>query len=373
MTNAVDVTAAVILGGFLSAFILGVVAARANVCTMGAIADVVNMGHWNRMRIWLLAIAVAIIGTSLLSAFGLIDLSSSIYQRPRLNWLSLIVGGVVFGIGMTMAGGCANKTMLRIGGGSLRSFVVLIFLAISAYMTLRGLFGQWRVDFLDRFFIDFTQFGLASQDLPALVAKGFGMDLRDAIFVTSGVIGGLLLVFCFMDPRFRRNHKQTTAGLIIGLIVIAGWYVTGHIGHGENPETLEIGYFATNSRTLESMSFVAPAAYSLELLLLWTDKSLHVTFGIATALGVVLGSMVWTLYSHKKIRLEGFHSPADTRDHIFGGVLMGFGGVTALGCTFGQGITGMSTLAIGSIIALASIIAGAVAMMKYMHWREERS
>ena len=137
-------------------------------------------------------------------------------------------------------------------------------------------------------------------------------------------------------------------------------------------ETLEFTYFATNSRALESMSFVGPMAYGLELLMLWTDKSLHVTFGIASVLGVVLGSAAYAIAS-KQFRWEGFASLTDLRNQLAGALLMGFGGVTALGCTVGQGLTGVSTLAIGSFIAMAGIIAGAVATLKVLVWREERA
>ena len=151
--------------------------------------------------------------------------------------------------------------------------------------------------------------------------------------------------------------------------MVAGWYLSGHLGYGENPDTLETVYFATNTRTLESMSFVAPTAYSLELLMLWTDKSLHLSFGIATALGVVAGSFAYALASGS-FRWEGFASFDDLRNQLVGAVLMGFGGVTAMGCTVGQGMSGVSTLAIGSFIAVAGIVAGAVATMKFMIWRE---
>jgi len=362
----------VLLGGFVIAFIFGVVASRANFCTMGAISDVVNMGHWGRMRMWLLAIAVAIIGASLLHASGQVDLAKSIYPRPRLNWLSALVGGLLFGVGMSLAGGCANKNLLRVGGGSLRSVVVLVFVGISAYMTIKGLFGQWRVDLLDRFGVDLTGYGLKGQDLPTLLAQASGMSGRSALALVATVVSGALLAFAFADKRFRGNLTQVSAGVILGLLVTAAWYVSGHLGYGEDPQTMENVFFATNTRAAESLSFVAPVAYLLELLMLWTDKSLKLSFGITTALGVLLGSLAWAL-SSKQFRMEGFVSPADTRDHIIGAILMGFGGVTALGCTVGQGITGVSTLAVSSFIVLASIIAGAVATMKYLVWREERA
>jgi uncharacterized membrane protein YedE/YeeE len=368
---AADPSSLVVWGAFGLAFVFGAVANRSNFCTMGAVSDIVNMGHWGRMRMWLLAIAVAVIGTNLLFYFGLIDLPKSIYQRPRVNWLSLLVGGAAFGVGMSLASGCANKNLVRAGGGSVRSLVVLTFLGISAYMTLKGLFGQWRADWLDPVAIDLAAFGLNDQSLASVLASMTGMPTKTALMVMLWLVGLALLAFVFKDVRFRRNPVQWTAGVVIGVIVIAGWYLSGHLGFGENPETLEMTYFATNSRTIESMSFVAPAAYGLELLMLWTDKSLHVSFGVAAGLGVALGSLAWALAS-KSFRWEGFASFDDLRRHLFGAVLMGFGGVTALGCTVGQGITGVSTLAIGSFIALASILAGSAATLNYISWRAER-
>ena len=368
---ATDPTSLVVWGAFGLAFMFGAVANRSNFCTMGAVSDIVNMGHWGRMRMWLLAIAVAVIGTNLLFYFGLVDLPKSIYQRPRVNWLSLLVGGTAFGVGMSLASGCANKNLVRAGGGSVRSLVVLTFLGISAYMTLKGLFGQWRADWLDPVAIDLAAFNLNDQSLASVLASMTGMPAKTALMVTLWVVGLALLAFVFKDGRFRRNPVQWSAGAVIGLIVVAGWYLSGHLGFGENPETLEMTYFATNSRTIESMSFVAPAAYGLEQLMLWTDKSLHVSFGVAAGLGVALGSLAWALAS-RSFRWEGFASFDDLRRHLLGAVLMGFGGVTALGCTVGQGITGVSTLAIGSFIALASIIGGSAATLKYIAWRAER-
>ncbi len=368
---AADPSSLVVWGGFGLAFVFGAIANRSNFCTMGAVSDVVNMGHWGRMRMWLLAIAVAVVGTNLLFHAGLIDLPKTIYQRPTLNWLSLLLGGVLFGVGMSLAGGCANKNLVRVGGGSVRSLVVLTFLAISAYMTLKGLFGQWRASVLDPVSLDLGKMGLSDQSLASLVAQATGMDAKTALMATLWVVGLALAAFAFADKRFRANPTQWTAGLVIGAIVIAGWYLTGHLGYGENPETLENVYFATNTRTLESMSFVAPTAFSLELLMLWTDKSLRVTFGIATALGVIAGSLAWALAS-KTFRWEGFASFDDLRNQLLGAVLMGFGGVTAMGCTVGQGLSGVSTLAIGSFIALAGIVGGSAATLKYITWRAER-
>src|SRR5207249_10064757 len=113
-------------------------------------------------------------------------------------------------------------------------------------------------------------------------------------------------------------------------------------------------FAATNSGRAESFSFVAPVAYLLELLMLWSDQSRIVTFGVAGVLGMMSGSAAMALAT-RTFRWEGFASVEDLVNHIAGGVLMGFGGVTAVGCTIGQGLTGRSTLALGSGLALAGI------------------
>jgi uncharacterized membrane protein YedE/YeeE len=364
MSEGTNPSMLVVWGGFVLAFIFGAVANKTNFCTMGAISDVVNMEHWGRMRMWLLTIAVAVIGANLLYYFGLIDLSRSVYQRPVLPWLSLLLGGTLFGIGMTIAAGCTNKNLVRVGGGSLRSVVVLTVLAISAYMTLKGLFGQWRASYLDPVSVDLSQWGFSAQGLPQVLARLTGLPDKTALLITLSVVGLGLLAFVFKDKRFRANLSHVFGSVVLGLVVVAAWYLTGHLGYGEDPETLETVYFATNTRTLESMSFVAPVAYNLEMLMMWTDKSLRMTFGIASAIGVVLGSFAYAI-STRQFRWEGFASMEDLRTQLIGAVLMGFGGVTAMGCTIGQGLSGVSTLAVGSFIALAGIVGGAVATMKW--------
>ena len=372
MSTAASYVGTLVVGaGFAGAVVLGWIVARANFCTMGALSDIVNMGHWGRMRMWLLAIAVAIVGSTLLAYSGQVDLAKAVVRRPTLPWLSLGVGGLAFGVGMTLAGGCANRNLVRAGAGSVRSLVVLVFLAIASYMTLKGLFGAWRARWLDPVAIPLGERGFADQGLGTLLARATGMDADTALLGAAAVVVLPLLVFVFKDARFRANRLQVLAGIAIGALVVGGWYVTGHLGFGENPETLENVFFATNTRTLESFSFVAPLAFGLELLMLWTDASLHLTFGIASVLGVVAGSALHAL-SSGSFRWEGFASVADLRNQLVGALLMGFGGVTALGCTVGQGISGLSTLAIGSFIAMAGIVSGSVATLKVMLWKAEQ-
>src|ERR1043166_1951671 len=167
----------VALGGFALAFVFGAVANRTNFCTMGAVSDVVNMGSWARMRMWLLAIAVAILGTHALQLAGLIDLSKSFYTRANVTWLSYVLGGFLFGVGMTLGSGCGSKTLVRIGGGSLKALITFVFLGIAAYMTLKGLFAIGRTRWLDPVATDLAQHGIARQDLPTLLAAATGAGL----------------------------------------------------------------------------------------------------------------------------------------------------------------------------------------------------
>ena len=344
-------------GAFLLAFIFGAVGNRTHFCTMGAVSDWVNMGDLSRMRMWLLAIAVALIGTSALTLGGAIDPAKSIYPGPNFTWLSYIVGGLLFGVGMTLGSGCGSKTLIRIGAGNLKSLIVYVFLGIAAYMTLKGILGAFRVDVLEKATVTLPK----GQDLPALL--GFNRAILAAL------IGGAILVFVYSSKAFRSSFDYTLGGVVTGLVVVGGWYVSGVIGHvAEDPQTLQEAFVRTNTGRMESFSFVSPLAYTLEYLMFWTDKSRVITYGIASAAGVIAGSAAYALAT-RTFRWEGFRDAEDTANHIVGGMLMGFGGICALGCTIGQGITGFSTLALGSIITFVCIVIGSAATMKYQYWR----
>jgi uncharacterized membrane protein YedE/YeeE len=350
----------VVGGAFLLAFVFGAVANKTDFCTMGAVSDWVNMGSLARMRMWVLAIAVAILGAAALHLGGAIDLSKSIYPGPNFTWLSYLVGGALFGIGMTLGSGCGSKTLIRIGGGNLKSLVVYLCLGIAAYMTLRGIFGAFRVGVLEKATVTLAK----GQDLPTLLGISH--------LVVALVIGGAMAAWVYASRDFRQNLNYTLGGVVTGLVVVGGWYVSGHLGYvAEDPNTLQEAFVATNTGRMESFSFVAPLAFTLEYLMLWTDKSKVITYGIASAAGVIAGSAAYALASGK-FRWEGFRDAEDTAMHMIGGTLMGFGGICALGCTVGQGITGFSTLALGSILTFVAIIAGSAATMKWQYWRLTR-
>ncbi|MDQ2780787.1 MAG: YeeE/YedE family protein [Pseudomonadota bacterium] len=358
----------VLWAAFALAAVFGAIAQRTHFCTMGAVADIFNMGDWRRMRMWVLAIGVAMIGFNALVAAGVLQAGATIYAGPRLIWLSNVVGGLLFGMGMVLASGCGSKTLVRMGGGSLKSVVVFCVLAITAYATLRGVVAVARVASVDRVALTLP----AGQDLPSLVAYWSGAG-RTTLALLLGGGGGLLLVLWSLARPEGRSAEVLLAGLGIGGVIIGVWVVSGVLGHvAEHPVTLEDVYLGTNSHRIESLSFVAPVAYTLDWLILFSDSSKVLTIGIVTTLGVIAGSAAMALAT-RSFRWEGFGGTEDTANHIGGAALMGVGGVTAMGCTIGQGISGVSTLAIGSFIALASIVCGAVLALRYQVWRIERA
>ncbi|MEZ5658119.1 MAG: YeeE/YedE family protein [Burkholderiaceae bacterium] len=353
--------------GFALGAVFGFIGNKTNFCTMGAISDIMNMGDWTRMRMWLLAIAVALIGVALISAGAGVDVSKSIYGGSRLIWLSHVVGGLLFGVGMVLASGCGSKTLIRMGGGNLKSFLVLTVMGVSAFMTLRGLFGVWRTNTVDQVAVQLD----SSQDLPSLIGAASGMDPKTLALWLPLLIGLLLLAFV-LKSKEARSFDALLGGIGIGLTVVGGWYVTGKIGFvAEHPETLEAAYIGTLSNRPESLSLVAPSAQFLDLLMYWSDASKFISFGVAAATGIVVGSVIWALIG-RTFREEVFPNPGDFKRHLIGGGLMGVGGVTGLGCTIGQGLTGISTLSLGSFITLIAIVVGAAIMLKIDYWQAMR-
>ena len=351
--------------------LFGATAQRTHFCTMGAIADIVYMGNWTRMRQWLLAMAVAIIGTSMLAACGIIDPAKSLYTAMRLNWLSHLVGGACFGIGMVLASGCGNKTLVRIGAGNLKSMIVFIVVGLSAFMTLKGILAIPRTTLLDNHFITLA----TRQDLPS-IAAATGAALPSMQLLIGGGVAVLLLLFVLAGREFRARESimvNLWAGVGVGAIIVAAWFVSGSIGHvAEDPNTLQEAFVTTSSGRMESFSFVAPFAYTLDLLMMWTDVSKAVGFGIAASLGVVAGSFLMAIATGA-FRWEGFGNVEDVGNHLGGAVLMGFGGITALGCTIGQGLSGISVLSLGSLLTVAGIVAGALVATRYQSWRIDTS
>lgn len=361
------ITTTVLWGAFALAAVFGALAQRTHFCTMGAIADVVNMGDWTRMRMWVLAIATAVIGFNGLVGLGVLEARHSIYAGTRLLWLSLLVGGALFGFGMVLASGCGSKSLVRLGGGNLKALVVLLVLAISGLATLRGLTAVLRVATLDAVAIDMPR----GQDLPTLVAPWLGLGVPAAATLLGLAVGGLMLAWVLRRPE-GRSAEVWAGGAGVGAVIVALWWLSGHVGHlAEHPQTLEEVFLATNSRRMEALSMVAPVAYAMDWLTTFSDTSKVLTLGIVSVAGVLAGSAVMALAT-RSFRWEGFAGTEDLANHLAGATLMGVGGVTALGCTVGQGLSGISTLSLGSVLALAGITGGAVAALRYQGWRMER-
>jgi uncharacterized membrane protein YedE/YeeE len=360
-------TTQVLWSAFALALVFGAVAQRTHFCTMGALSDAFTMGDWSRMRMWALAAGVAIIGFNAMVALGWVEADKSIYASPRLAWLSNAVGGLMFGFGMVLASGCGNKTLVRLGAGNLKSLMVFVVLGLTAFATLKGVTGVWRVATIDRAAVVLP----TAQDLPTLLAAATGASRAAIALVLGLLLGGALVAWALARPE-GRSADVLLGGLASGGVIVAVWWVSGRLGHlAENPLTLQEAFVATNSQRMESLSFVAPVAYTHHRQLYYSDSSKVLTIGIVSTLGVVLGSALVALAT-RTFRWEGFGGVEDTANHLVGGALMGVGGVTALGCTVGQGLSGVSTLAIGSFIALAAIIGGAVLALRYQVWRIER-
>lgn len=345
----------------------GAIAQRSQFCTMGAIADIVVIGDWTRMRMWVLAIGVAVLGFNAMAAAGWVDAADSVYARRELIWLSNLCGGLLFGVGMVLASGCGSKTLVRLGGGNLKSLVVFCVLGLAAYATLRGVVAVWRVSTVDAVWIELP----ATQDLPSLLAHASGIARPAAIAIAGGTVGIALVGWALARPE-GRSAGTLLGGVGLGALVVAAWWASGRLGFvAEHPDTLERVFLATNTRSMESFTFVAPIAYTLDWVIRYSDSSLRLSFGVVTVVGVVVGSAAAAIASGS-FRWEGFAGTEDTANHVVGGALMGVGGVTAFGCTVGQGLSGVSTLSLGSFVAVAGIVAGALAALRYQAWRMER-
>ncbi|MDP3520999.1 MAG: YeeE/YedE family protein [Hydrogenophaga sp.] len=343
--------------------VFGALAQRTNFCTMGAISDIFNMGRWVRMRMWGMAVGVAMLGFYAMAYLGWIDPAQSLYAGARVIWLSALVGGALFGFGMVLASGCGSKTLVRIGEGNLKSLVVFFVMGFAAYATMRGLTGMWRAQTVDKvaFNID------AGNALPTWLGPMLGMSATNAGLLLAGAVGGALVLWALASREFRGSGVNWLAGLGIGAVITAMWWVTGSLGHvAEHPETLESVYLGTAGGRIQALSFTSPMARSLEWFMSF-DANMKLTLGVVSVAGVVVGSFVYTV-SKRSFHWEGFHSTQDTALHLVGAFLMGVGGVTAGGCTVGQGLSGLSTLSLTSLIAVAGIVLGALGGLRLQLW-----
>jgi len=343
-----------LIGGLAIGFGLGFLLQRTQFCAMGGISDIVMFGDWRRFRSWVLAGAVALVGAHTLEAYSIIDLERTRFLGARINWLGALGGGFVFGIGMILAGGCASRNLVRAGSGDLRALLILMVIASFAFATVSGVFGHMRVSLSDATAFNPNMMGSTSQHLGDFVASA-STALRSTIRLSVVVIVALgLAVFAFYDKTFRSSPRHVSAGIGVGLAVVGAFALTG-LAHDD---------FADRPIALEGLSFVVPLGSAFD----WFERATAIGlpgFAAASVIGTLLGSFVGAL-SNGRFQLQTFVDVDDTVRHLGGAALMGVGGVFALGCTIGQGVSGLSTLSVGSLISVTAIIAGAVVALKWL-------
>ena len=370
---------------FAIALIMGAVANKTSFCTMGAISDWVNMNDTGRMRAWVLAIAVGVLGVMALEATGMVNVTTTFppYRQTNFMWLENVLGGILFGIGMTLASGCGSKTLIRVGGGNLKSVMVLLVIAVIAYFMINPFPGSDKTLYSTLFY-PWTN--------PATVALTTNQDLGAMLFrdnaatgrmVMGGLIGGLLLVWAFKSAEFRGSFDNILGGLVVGLAVLAAWYITSNVAVNADGEMLKLQAYAqdwdlyaptnavkpasTAALASQSFTFINPMGQTLGYVANGFDRAL-LTFGVMALAGVIAGSLLWSLIS-RSFRFEWFASGRDFVNHFIGAILMGFGGVLAMGCTIGQAVTGFSTLALGSILTFIAIVLGSALTMKIQYYK----
>ena len=353
---------------FALSIALGALTSRTGFCTMGAVSDWINIGDLGRMRSWMLAIATAMAGLVGLESAGVVDLATTYppYRSPQLAWLRYVVGGLMFGIGMTLASGCGNKTLVRIGGGNLKSLLVLAVGAVFAYLMIFTEFYASAFGWMTDWTLALDAHGIESQALGAIVAGTVGGDAMSLNRGLAWIVSGALALWAFASADFRRNIDHVAGGIGFGLAVLAGWWLTAGPRAAAWKEWAEFADVVPSRVEAQSYTFVGPMADGARWLLDPGNTAL-LNFGLMALAGVVVGAFLHAMVA-RKFRIEWFRNTTDLVRHVIGAALMAGGGVLASGCSVGQGVTGVSTLALGSAIALLAIIAGSALTMKATMW-----
>jgi len=335
------------IAGGLAGIVIGAVARRNRFCTLSALERYWYAGDSSGVRTWVLAATVAMIATQAMSLGGLVDLRASFYLNPNFGWTGAILGGLAFGVGMALVGTCGFGALVRLGGGSLRSLVVLLVLGLSALAAQRGLIAQARVRIVDDLAINLGFAG--DQSLGSLASALVGFDAR---LPTAAIVVVLLLVWVFSAADYRRRVGQIATAVIIGGTISFGWLATSWgARHAFEPVQIEAG------------SFVVPVGDTIIQFIAFTG--VLPDYGVGLVVGVALGAALVAWRKHD-VRWEACDDARELGRHIAGAFLMGTGGVFAMGCTIGQGVTAASTLAISAPLVMLSIALGARIGLSYM-------
>ena len=334
----------VLYAASLIGVVFGIAGLLSGFCLTSGLRNWWQEGDGRLIRSFALALAIAIAGTQALAGAGLVDLGQSIYLQPSFSAALILFGGLLFGYGMVAANACVSRALILLGRGNLRSLVVVIVVGVTAQMTLKGLAAPLRLAFLR-----WSEITLKSVALPDIMAA-HGLDAALARLVAAAVVSVALLAFALTHAPFRKAYGLVAASVVIGLLIPAGWFATGYLG--ADP---------FNPAPVGSLTFVAPSADSLQYVMFSTGSTL--SFGVVVVAGVLAGSFVTALVT-RRFAIEGYTSARHMLRSIGGAALMGSGGAMAYGCTIGQGLTGLSTLALPSAVAGTGILLGAAAALR---------
>lgn len=308
-----SVSTVVLSSGFLIGLVFGAVGLVSGFCVTSGLRNQWTKGDGRMIRCVALALAVAIVGAQGLSAFGYVDLGKSIYLAPSFSAPVVLFGGLIFGYGMVAANACASRALILLGRGNLRSLVVIATIAITAEMTLKGLIAPLRIAL-----VNWSTTTLSANSLPAVLAQA-GLAPAATAAIAALAASAALLVFAFSYAPFRASRLLVVSGAIMGLLVTAGWTVTGFLGADPFEPT-----------PVASLTFIAPLADSLQYIMLSTGSTLN--FGIVVMAGVLAGSFLTALVT-RGFHVEGYSSPGHMLRSVGGAALMGIGGVMAFGCS----------------------------------------
>ena len=327
------------LSGLLAGVVLGAVARHRHFCTLSALERHWYAGDSGGLRTWVLAATVAAIATQALAAAGLLDVARSFYLAPRLGLLGAVLGGVAFGIGMALVGTCGFGALVRLGGGSLRSLVVVIGIGLAALSTQLGPLGVLRERLVEPLAIALPA---RDQSIPTLARALSGLPLEGPVTL---LCLALPLVGVFRERAYRRDAAAVAGGSAIGLCVAFGWLATSQLAR-RSFEPIQI----------ESASFVLPPGQLVQDLTLWSGSLPD--YGVGLVVGVVIGAALVARIDDD-VRWEACDDARELGRHLLGAFLMGVGGVLAAGCTIGQGVSAASLLAVSAPIVFASMMLGA--------------
>ncbi len=330
-------------GGAVIGLLFGAIVQRSRFCLVAAVSNLVLVKEHSHLHAYMAALAVAIIGTAFLEQGGWVAVADSAYRAPSLNWSGALLGGLMFGFGAMMAGGCATRTVVRVAEGNLGALVALLGFVGGAMVTLYGVLGPTR-----GWLMTSTAAGLA-------VGVGSLAALLGAPqWLVAGAAAGLCLAVILLLGERRKDVRMILAGVLIGLLIIAGWWTTGYLALDD----------FTESRPT-SVSISGPLARAG--LYLVASQSSGAYFGLALIAGILTGGWLMAVTSRRFrwVPPEGSRVGA----YLIGGVLMGIGAIVAGGCNVGNGLTGASTISLHSLMAFGAILIG---MRVGLWWLQQR-